>query len=214
MENIIAQKKCLVCKETLERRNFNKDKSRADGLSCVCRECEHKKSRAYYQKHTDERLFKLKKYRDSNKERLRIAAQERYRADPKRFHGYVKKWTDKNIEHVKGQQKAWRENNKERIKKTVKAWADANKDKRMLSVEKRRALKCASGKIVTASEWKDLKAKYGNKCLGCGRTDVRLTMDHVIPLSLGGKHEIENCQPLCGSCNSTKHTKIVDFRPF
>ena len=214
MDNIVTYKKCSMCKEKKSIDNFSKSKDRWDGLNTICKPCDHKKSKKYYLENHEARLAKDRKYRADNKERLKAKARELYRADPERFHAYVKKWTDKNTEHVKAQQKAWGEKNKERIRKTVKAWADANKDKRMLSAEKRRALKCASGKIVTAREWKDLKEKYGNKCLDCGRTDVRLTMDHVIPLFLGGKHEIENIQPLCGSCNSKKHTKIVDYRPF
>lgn len=51
------------------------------------------------------------------------------------------------------------------------------------------------------------------KCLLCGRKfDISdLTVDHIIPLSKGGKHEWRNIQPLCKSCNSKKHNKIINF---
>jgi len=138
MKNIVAQKTCSLCKKEKETRYFNKDKSRADGLSYVCRACSQKRSNLYYKNHIEERLAKYKKYREDNKERLRVRAKELYFSDPKRFNGYVKKWTNKNIDHVKTKQKEWRENNVERIKKTVREWADANKDRRALSAEKRR----------------------------------------------------------------------------
>jgi 5-methylcytosine-specific restriction endonuclease McrA len=39
-----------------------------------------------------------------------------------------------------------------------------------------------------------------------------LTVDHVIPLSVGGTNWLKNLQPLCSSCNSSKHTKHIDYR--
>jgi 5-methylcytosine-specific restriction endonuclease McrA len=41
---------------------------------------------------------------------------------------------------------------------------------------------------------------------------IVLTRDHVVPLKHGGLNTIENIQPLCGSCNSRKHLKHIDYR--
>jgi 5-methylcytosine-specific restriction endonuclease McrA len=69
---------------------------------------------------------------------------------------------------------------------------------------------------ITPAQWRAVCTRYGNKCLCCGRRppEVGLTMDHVIPISKGGTHTEDNIQPLCGSCNSRKHTRILDYRPF
>ncbi len=48
---------------------------------------------------------------------------------------------------------------------------------------------------------------YGEKCVDCGRSDVQLTLDHIHPISLGGKNEVANCQLLCVPCH-TKKTKV------
>ncbi len=53
---------------------------------------------------------------------------------------------------------------------------------------------------------------YEHACLCCGRKG-RLTFDHVIPLSKGGENTILNAQPLCRSCNCSKYTSIIDYRP-
>lgn len=40
-------------------------------------------------------------------------------------------------------------------------------------------------------------------CAQCGTTES-LTIDHIVPLSKGGTHRIENLQVLCYPCNQAK----------
>jgi len=44
-------------------------------------------------------------------------------------------------------------------------------------------------------------------CQYCG-TSTGLTIDHVIPVSRGGKSEFENCVTACKNCNNTKSNKL------
>jgi 5-methylcytosine-specific restriction endonuclease McrA len=44
------------------------------------------------------------------------------------------------------------------------------------------------------------------KCVSC-QTSENLTIDHVIPVKLGGGNELENLQTLCLSCNCSKGAK-------
>lgn len=71
-----------------------------------------------------------------------------------------------------------------------------------------------AGGHFTAQEWKTLKAKYDYTCLCCGRREpeIRLTPDHIIPVTKLGSSNIENIQLLCISCNSSKRDKIIDYR--
>jgi 5-methylcytosine-specific restriction endonuclease McrA len=52
---------------------------------------------------------------------------------------------------------------------------------------------------------------HGHKCLNCGATDD-IALDHVKPIAKGGENKIDNLQPLCKSCNSSKGIKEVDYR--
>ncbi len=52
----------------------------------------------------------------------------------------------------------------------------------------------------------------GRKCNRCGNTES-LEIDHVIPLSKGGRHNENNFQVLCKSCNRKKSNKI-DMRKY
>jgi len=65
----------------------------------------------------------------------------------------------------------------------------------------------------TFGQWEDLKAKYNWTCPACLKKepDIKLTEDHIIPLSKGGSDNIENIQPLCKSCNCKKLTRTIKF---
>lgn len=78
----------------------------------------------------------------------------------------------------------------------------------------RRARLRAVGGSYTAAEWKSLKQTYNYTCLRCGRRepDICLTVDHVIPITMGGRNSIDNIQPLCFSCNCAKGPRIADYR--
>jgi len=55
----------------------------------------------------------------------------------------------------------------------------------------------------------------GYSCACCKRhgSVVRLTMDHIVPLSRGGKNLPENIQPLCVGCHVEKDRyNAVDLR--
>ncbi len=58
----------------------------------------------------------------------------------------------------------------------------------------------------TDSEWRELCAKFWNRCVMCGVHCQRgvLQKDHVIPIYQGGSDAIDNLQPLCKLCNLAK----------
>jgi 5-methylcytosine-specific restriction endonuclease McrA len=58
----------------------------------------------------------------------------------------------------------------------------------------------------------DLAVKYGYHCLCCG-TNKQLGLDHIRPVSKGGKTELDNLQLLCKTCNEAKDDQIIDYRP-
>jgi 5-methylcytosine-specific restriction endonuclease McrA len=47
-------------------------------------------------------------------------------------------------------------------------------------------------------------------CQYCGRNDMDLTLDHVIPRRLGGKHSWDNLVTACRVCNHRKGGRMAD----
>ena len=78
-------------------------------------------------------------------------------------------------------------------------------------LEKRRQLrKKANGGSHTFGEWENLKAQFNWSCLMCEKREpnIKLTADHIVPISKGGSSNIENIQPLCRGCNSSKGNRV------
>lgn len=166
---------------------------------------------------TDEELREKKRlqaqeWRNNNRDRHR-AYQRNYRLEHKdECVARNKKWDEENPELVAGYKKKYTETHPGANNESSANWRRTHpEEKRILTRQRRAKIKQVAGTIST-EEWKSVLEKYGPACLCCKEVKP-LTMDHIIPIDGGGPHLVSNVQPLCLSCNSSKGTKTIDYRP-
>jgi len=133
---------------------------------------------------------------EEKKEHARIRSARYYKAHPDRAKASSNKWRDKDRRHVNI---------------VSRKYAKKHRLQYLAYTHSRRTRKNTAGGAYTSAEWIALCDKYGNVCLRC-RKHSKLTPDHVIPVAKGGTSNIDNIQPLCGTCNSHKGVKTTDYR--
>jgi 5-methylcytosine-specific restriction endonuclease McrA len=57
---------------------------------------------------------------------------------------------------------------------------------------------------------KNIIKRDQRRCQYCGRTDMPLTVDHVVPKQIGGKDSWENLVCACVKCNNIKGNRTPD----
>lgn len=187
------KKICASCLELKPLTEFYKDTRRKDGYHATCKAC-HAKS--------------VKKWQTNNVEKFKEANRKWKKAHKKQRAEESKKWAKAHPGHRRRAGAEWRAKHPD----YGKNWRKNNRDKIRNYEETRRARIAGNGGNLTIAEWNAILDFYGHKCLCCGRDDLKLTIDHVIPIFHGGKHAAENVQPLCGPCNSRKKDKHIDYR--
>ena len=180
-------KVCSKCKRILVAStiNFNRQKGGLYGLTSSCKDCIH----IYRMKNKQRDLEYQKKYREKNKERI----SER-----------DKKYREENKEHYKD----WRDKHKEERKEYDKKYREENPHIRFNGHHRRKQEK-ENGKGITKEQWLEMMEFFNWKCAYSGielNKDNR-NVDHIIPLSKNGEHEIWNCVPMYNSYNFSKKDK-------
>lgn len=223
-------KVCSGCGKTKPLTDFARDKRRSDGRTSRCKPCTNAYARQYYNAKLDESRAKKRDYVDRNREELNAKARawaRRWRsANPERVRSraaidrqrlretnpdYHREWYYRNIEKER-----------ERSRKSMRKARLANPDRERAvklryrarnaeAVAKREREKTYArrAKQPYSKELAELMASLVQQpCAYCSATE-NITIDHITPLSRGGRHEASNLAPACFSCNSSKCDRLL-----
>jgi hypothetical protein len=228
-QNSPQDKYCPQCKQTKPANAFSKHKGRYDGLASCCKECQNERGRAYRAANPGKAYEATKRWNEKNPEYHReIQKTDKYRESAKRHRatpGYAIAQRARAQKHYRTRiqgnrektnqkdRERYAENPERKIASSAK-WQKQYPEKKSAINHNRRAKVRGNGGSHTDREWAQLCKHYNFICLCCKKVYPfdRLTRDHVIPIARGGTNDIGNIQPLCFSCNSSKGSKIIDYR--
>lgn len=200
-----------------------------DGYKSRCRHCWNAQSRAERATKSETYLARQREYVEANKDHYRELKRAHQKANPEKYIEALHKHRETHRKEINTKARERRKQRLEHYREIGRRSYERHADeRRKYSIEyyklhpeksvaannRRRALKYASESTHTEEEWQKLKVFYSFTCLSCGKhePEIKLTRDHVIPLTQGGTDSIDNIQPLCARCNSKKSYKHIDFR--
>lgn len=94
-------KTCSTCHQVKDLDSFNKDRSRKDGHTHRCRDCDRKRGRRYDAANADMRRAKAKVYREENPDKVRAAGKRYYANNPEKESERKRKYREANQDKVR-----------------------------------------------------------------------------------------------------------------
>jgi 5-methylcytosine-specific restriction endonuclease McrA len=186
-------KVCTKCKIDTPLEKMGKSRTSKDGYNIYCKECLRTASQAWRDLNPDKNKESQANYAARNRPKISAKQLDRYYLKRDEILQQMRSRRDSDLQHVLEIERASRLRNKEKNR--------ASKNARQ-SV-RNRAL-CDTKFIILD---KELKKIYSSPCAFCGST-TNQSLDHIIPLSKGGRHSVGNLMTLCSTCNASKGNKF------
>lgn len=226
---IDGKKKCAHCGEVKPVAHFYVvNRTDSDGLAGYCKPCTKAKAVEWQKANPEKKAATDKLMNQKPERRAKHNARSRRRraAHPERTRAVTAAWQKANPEKVRAKAARHRAANPAAVKAAQakhhatdgykRIHADRERLRRAIVKERRYADGSIDRTIdgqFTVKEWAAVMRAFNDACAYCG-TKERLTIEHLTPLSRGGKNEVGNVVPACSPCNTTKNAKTAEeFAP-
>jgi 5-methylcytosine-specific restriction endonuclease McrA len=225
-------RRCYKCGEDKKLGECVRDKRKPSGYGYQCKRCMREHSRRWYASNTTRvnsgqaeyyaanrsGILERRKHhhrRETEEERSKRRAAngdyKRYRRENQEKHNAaMRRWNERHPDYYAD----YRRSHRLETAQKGRRWIARNRERYLANSRRSRARRRGAGGDFTAEQWVKMKERYQYTCLCCGKVEpeIRLTVDHVIPIVKDGRHAEENIRPLCGSCNNSKGIRTTDYR--
>lgn len=146
--------------------------------------------------------------------RIRAKTRRLRATNPEVYKANFKRWWSKNKKSDNERTRKWKSEHKDYISDYNLQYKKEHWETIKAQLKGRRVVrraKLAINSTLTAREWAALQSAWGQRCAYC-KTKSPLSQDHVVPVSKGGDHTLENVVPACLECNIQKSDHdVADF---
>lgn len=213
----VYYKKCTHCGEwkIANLENFNKHTNCKLELSSKCKNCLSEYGKQHFKSHKKTNKMCVKNeiktvngvvYKKCNKcEEWLIADKHNFYIDKDKQLGL----SSRCKECKKNENKQYRITNLERVRNTERMYNKNNRLMRLNYNYKRRQKEESQGDGITKEQWKECMQWFNWECAysGIPLQDKNRTIDHIVPISMGGDNMVWNMIPMDYRCNCSKNNK-------
>lgn len=196
-DGIYTIKRCSRCNGYLPLSSFHKDAKKPFGAASRCKECAKRVAREWLANNPERAQASAVAWYAKNSDAVKSRSREHYAANPEKHAEYARIYRIENKEKKLAADYAWQKANPEK-----------HKNNKIAGSARRRARRKADGGSFSASDIGRILVAQRFKCAIC-RVSVKKKrhVDHIHPISKGGKNSPSNIQILCPTCNLDKRAK-------
>lgn len=180
-----------------------------------CKTCHREAMKRRYHEDPERYRAEASAYQKANRQAA-TERQARWKRDNReRYRAVYVAYLERTRERRRLIHQAWYEANREAISQYNRdygpRWRQENPEKSRHYVRNRqdRVRRNPCFAEITFAEWMKCIYRFRGRCAYCGDGATVLHMDHVVPLSKGGRHGIGNVVPACHGCNMAKGSKFL-----
>jgi 5-methylcytosine-specific restriction endonuclease McrA len=202
---------CLECDILNKRQDYKKLIERRHQNGEVIRGCKCAPCAAEWQRRKQLSIQKHREYTKEWFDRNPEYIKQRYHANPEK---YRRKAREERLKHPDRHKERWLSyyvKNRDRMCERSRQYRKTENGKlckRIAHSRRKLRLRTTHRRNYKTSEVKQRIQAFDNACAYCGKPG-NITLDHFIPISLGGTDTLWNLIPACNRCNSSKNASLA-----